>query len=95
MLQTIYIPIRFYEREPEDIQIVRLILPEQVDENRVKARLSELHECYENGNDDPESGDGYDSLEDMADDLFSTLAEEFKGVWEYCPATEPIIIGEK
>lgn len=94
MLITIYIPVRFYEREPEDIQIVRLVLPEQADKRLLQSRLTELLGCYQNSNENPETGDSYDSLEEMADDLFNTLAEEFKGVWEYCDSLSPLIVGQ-
>lgn len=93
-LTTIYIPFRFYEREPEDIQIICMFFPEQIDKGTLQSRLTELLQCYQNGNEDPEAIDSYDSPEEMTDDLFSSLAEEFKGVWEYCDCLKPLIVGE-
>lgn len=87
-MQTFYIPVRYYEREPEESDIMILITQHDFKESEIEESLKIISKRYSNKH------ENYDSVEDMADAVFNALAKETGGIWSYCNRIAPLTLGD-
>lgn len=87
-MNTFYIPVHFYEQEPEDDELVMLITPRDVSDDELHERLDNIAGRYLNGHNITPS------ITDAVDDVFDVLAKELGGVWSYCKMAARLTVGD-
>lgn len=87
-MNTFYIPLCFYERSPEDDELVMLVTPKDVTRGQIENRLKDIAGRFSVNRDE------HASVDDMADAIFDTLAAELGGVWSHCETIERLVLGD-
>lgn len=88
-MNTFYIPVHYFEREPEDNGLIKFFTNRNISETEFQKRLENMAKRY--------SGKRMDFLyaENMVDAIFNALAKEIDGIWEYCKTVVPLVIGNE
>lgn len=87
-MKTFYIPLCFYERSPEDDELVILITQKDLSPGHIESRLTDITDRFS------VNRDKYASVDDMADAIFDALAAETGGVWSRNDTVERLLIGD-
>ena len=87
-MNTYYIPIHFYEQEPENDELVMFITKHEITDVKLQNYFEQKKESYMERNKEDFDQDA------MVDEIFNELGEITRGFWCYCKMMPRLVIGD-
>ena len=87
-MKTFYIPVHFYEQEPEDDELIMFITQYDLNDDEFKTRLLKNKKRF------MKKQSEYSEPNEIVDAIFNTISDETGGSWFYCKTMPQLIIGD-
>ena len=87
-MKSYYIPIHFYECEPEDNELLVVTTRRNIDDAEIQKRLERIKKWK------TEKADKFTGSTELVDAIFDELVYEIDGVWCYCKTLPQLVIGD-